>query len=130
MLSFNVCTDKNPTEINMLSFLSVVEFLNENWALILDAQVLNCQRTGCTCSSSESSKASFHGQMCTSALLSAYSMGLSLAGCHCFNVCSVRTVFWSNGYTYFLSPRSKILGLHCAGDLRFSQVTCWDFWTM
>lgn len=38
--------NKVPTVINMVLFLSVVEFLSGNSALILDTEVFNCRTTG------------------------------------------------------------------------------------
>lgn len=106
MWSLNVCADKNPTQINMLSFLSVVEFLNENWAVILDAQVFNCQMTGCACTCTEGSWAHVNGQMCNSAAALGSFRGAASGRLPLLQRVFSKSSFWSDGSTCCLSHRS------------------------
>lgn len=105
MLPFNVCTDKNPTEIDMLSFLSMVAFLMRIgpwfWMLkyLISGQVVHVPAL-------RAARQVFMDRCAHQKLLSAYSMGLLQ--------CMVsKNNFRPNGYTYSLSHRSKILGLLC-----------------
>lgn len=81
--------NKVPTVINMVLFLSVVEFLSGNSALILDTEVFNCRTTGSIVPvlkvGRQVGMISLTDGHIKRELHTAYSSLLSLALCNCFS---------------------------------------------